>query len=724
MRRDSGAAPELPAREAGPRPGDAPGPLPEHLSSLLQDADPAAELPQRHLWLVRLFDWLRAGGAVVGTPADRLLLLLDTLEGDPAASARVRGCLREFRQGVDAAALFADFGFGPRMALRSELWQRLRSRWLPATPDTRDLAALFPLIVHGDDAPWIEALPEPTLARIARLLFSAEESSGWQVVLVDAMTYLVTAVRAAGFSSALRQRMDRSLLADEPFKQLAAAAERLRLAVLERIALPTLAPPSSDPDDTTRRVVQEALYLRTLLSACQVAADSVAEHLEAYGVSVDIVYEVDQLHARCVRIEQLLLTLLSDAPAQEWQRLVAALTQTAKERQGIGRLLARHYSQLARQVAERSAETGEHYITRSRDEYRDMLARAAGGGALMCITTFAKFGLVALGLSLFWGGFWAGVVYAATFMAIMLLHWTVATKQPAMTAPAMAAKLAAIREPQDAEETKHTARGEPAASADRAESSRPAPNAARRDPAVEGFVDEVANLIRSQAAGIFGNVTLVAPLVLAVQAAAAWATGAPLVGVQDAEHVLHSLTLLGPTALYAAFTGVLLFASSLIAGWTENWFVFHRLDSALALNPRIVATLGPARAARWASWWRANISGVAANVSLGFMLGIVPVLLLFFGLPLDVRHVTLSTGQLAAAAGALGVDVLREPEFWWCVAGIVVIGMLNLGVSFWLAFKVALASRGVQLQDRARIRHAIWARVRRAPLSFIWPPKN
>ncbi len=703
MRRDSEAAPQRPARAADPRPGDAPEPLPERLSSLLHDADPAAEMPQRHLWLVRLFDWLRAGGAVVGTPADRLLLLLDTLEGDPAASARVRGCLREFRQGVDAAALFADFGFGPRMALRSELWQRLRSRWLPATPDTRDLAALFPLIVHGDDEPWIEALPEPTLARVARLLFSAEESSGWQVVLLDAMTYLVTAVRAAGFSSALRQRMDRSLLADEPFKQLAAAAERLRLAVLERITPPTLAPPTGDPDETTRRVVQEALYLRTLLGACQVAADSVAEHLEAYGVSVDIVYEVDQLHARCVRIEQLLLTLLSDAPAQEWQRLVAALAQTDKERQGIGRLLARHYSQLARQVAERSAETGEHYITRSRAEYRDMLARAAGGGALMCITTFAKFGLMALGLSLFWGGFWAGVVYAATFMAIMLLHWTVATKQPAMTAPAMAAKLAAIRDPA------------PGASA---------ADAASPDAAVEGFVDEVANLIRSQAAGIFGNVALVAPLVLAVQAAAAWASGAPLVGVQDAEHVLHSLTLLGPTALYAAFTGVLLFASSLIAGWTENWFVFHRLDSALALNPRIVATLGPARAVRWASWWRANISGVAANVSLGFMLGIVPVLLLFFGLPLDVRHVTLSTGQLAAAAGALGVDVLREPEFWWCVAGIVVIGMLNLGVSFWLAFKVALASRGVRMRDRARIRHAVLARVRRAPLSFVWPPRG
>src|SRR5512145_3123098 len=119
---------------------------------------------------------------------------------------------------------------------------------------------------------------------------------------------------------------------------------------------------------------------------------------------------------------------------------------------------------------------------------------------------------------------------------------------------------------------------------------------------------------------------------------------------------MHSLTLLGPTALFAAFTGVLLFASSLVAGWAENWFVFHRLDSAIAWNPRIVATLGAARAQRWGRWWRANVSGLAANISLGMMLGLVPALLAFVAVPLDVRHVTLASGQLGAAVGALGAS--------------------------------------------------------------------
>jgi site-specific recombinase len=61
---------------------------------------------------------------------------------------------------------------------------------------------------------------------------------------------------------------------------------------------------------------------------------------------------------------------------------------------------------------------------------------------------------------------------------------------------------------------------------------------------------------------------------------------------------------------------------------------------------------------------------MAANVSLGMMLGLVPALLGFVGLPLDVRHVTLSTGQLAAALGALGLGALAMPAFWWCAAGI------------------------------------------------------
>ena len=166
---------------------------------------------------------------------------------------------------------------------------------------------------------------------------------------------------------------------------------------------------------------------------------------------------------------------------------------------------------------------------------------------------------------------------------------------------------------------------------------------------------------------------------------------------------------------------MLLFASSLLAGWVENWFVWHRLDSAIAWNPRIVARLGAARAQRWSVFWRRNISGFASNISLGLLLGLVPAVAAFFALPVDVRHVTLATGQLFTAVGAEGLDVMRTAPFWWCVAGVAVTGALNLTVSFYLALRVALGSRDIRLTERSRIYRAIGARLWRAPLGFLLP---
>ena len=667
------------------------------LTALINAADPKAALAERHLWLVRLMEWLRhapvadaSATATIATatatataddtrtprPALRLKHLLNQLERHNELRERVQAVLAEFWREIDAASLVADLGFGARVSFAGELKSRLQARLLPGTPATQELSVLFAMLFEPEDAAWIDALDEATAARAARLL--GPPAGHLRKAWLEALTRLVSTVQAAGFTPALRQRMDAALLVERPFHQLSAAAAALQAAI--------------DKADA-EQALRDAAWLRALIDSCRRAADSVMPHLEQHGVSVNIVYDLDQLHGRLERIERLLDGLLAPDDQQaiaEGRHLLIELLAVLGRTQGLRTLFADHYFLLARQVAERSAETGEHYITRDRSEHREMLRRAAGGGVVIAGTTFAKFAIGAIGLTAFWGGFWAGFNYAASFVLIMLLHWTVATKQPAMTAPAMAATLPA--------------------------------GSAASDEEIESFVDKVAQLIRSQVAGIAGNLAACAPLVLLVQWAAQAAFGHTLIDRHSAEYVLTSLTLLGPTALFAAFTGVLLFASSLVAGWAENWFVFQRMDSAIAWNPRIVATLGAARAARWARWWRNHISGLAGNVSLGMMLGLVPSLLAFVGLPIEVRHVTLATGQLAAAASTLGWSVLATSPFWWCVAGIAVIGVLNLGVSFYLAFKVALRSRGVRVKERGRIYRTLWARVRAAPLSFLWPP--
>ena len=228
--------------------------------------------------------------------------------------------------------------------------------------------------------------------------------------------------------------------------------------------------------------------------------------------------------------------------------------------------------------------------------------------------------------------------------------------------------------------------------------------------------------MRSQAAGIFGNLALCAPLVLAAQWLSWLLAGAPLVGEHEAEHVLQTLTLLGPTALYAAFTGVLLFVSSMIAGWVENWFVFHRLDSAIAWNPRIVARLGASRAQRWANWWRYHISGVAANVSLGLMLGLVPVVT---GLrrpaagraPRDAVHRPAGAPRPARWAGRC----CRRAPFWWCVAGIVATGAAEHRRQLLAGLQAGgTGTRRARGRPPAHPR-ALLRRLRHRLPSFLWP---
>ena len=684
-----------------PRPGNG-----FEIEAWLDQADAQAPLVERHIWLIRTLDWVRRGEPVSG-----LQNVVRLIDAKPERRERVVALLAAFWRDTDVAALLADYGFSPRSAFLNELGERVRRRLLPASPETADLSVLFNLLFSDPgDAAWLAQVDAATLEALGRLLLdgvSAHHESdtqgltanplGWRDPFCDAMLYLAAQVRAIGFSPAFRARMGISLGQDfdapsvhrgdpsarNAFRQLGHVVERLRDDIGEHLRKQPDAP-------WPPQLLQEAQYLRALLQTCIQAARGLHGHLDTQGISVNLVFQIDQLVGRCERLELLLEAVLSPQPAPAVHHLLLTLVQVGERRRSVRDLFSQHTSQLARRVAERSAETGEHYITRNRAEYVDMFKRACGGGAVLAGTTFMKFAVLALGLSPFMAGMGAGLNYAASFVIVQWLHFTVATKQPAMTAPAMAAKLADVRS----------------------------------DEAVESFVDEVAHLLRSQVAGILGNLLVVAPLVLGVQLAMVHGLGHPLINEAEARYTLKSLTLLGPTLWYAAFTGVLLFASSILAGWAENAFVLHRLDSALRWNPRIRAWLGEDRAARWAAWWRDNISGLAANISLGFMLGLVPVVAAFVGLPLDVRHVTLSTGQVAGALGTLGWGVFNEPAFWWCVAALPLTGVFNVGVSFLLALRVAARSRGVRVTDRARLWRAIGRRLLRQPGSFLVPPKS
>jgi site-specific recombinase len=671
------------------------------LAELLEAINLEAPLAQRHLWLIELSAWIRGDAKSTSAAIKRLHLLLDVVQARPQLQMRIRQWWHQLLHIVDASSLLADYGFAQRSAFVSEFFERIRLKLLPATPETTDAAVLFSLVLPKIfDQQWLAELNEETLARIAALLETPNigdnantQTTYWQNTVLEAITFCVGHIRSSGFSPELRTRMSPAAVQDRPFHRLDADLDTLRAAFLASRSI--LDSDTLEDRASKASVLQHAVTVfKDRLDVCRQAAGTVYTHLDEHGISVSLVFRLREMRARVLRIRELLDCLLSDKPNTYTAKLLSHLVKIGVHRRSLRDLITSNTTLLAAKMADRSAETGENYITRNRAEYWDMLRKAAGGGGMVAITILVKYLLLAVGFSAFWGGFFGGLNYALSFIAIQLLHWTLATKQPAMTAPAMAAKLKDLSGHNE----------------------------------VASFVDEVTHVVRSQVAAVIGNLALVIPCVLLISYFMQLALGRHLMDHAEAHHALASLTLLGPTALFAAVTGVVLFLSSIFAGWAENWFVLHRLDSAMRFNPRITTVLGAARAARWARFMRKNISGFAASVSLGMMLGLIPAVSSFLGFGLELRHVTLSTGQIAAAAAAYGWDVLYLPELrtalLWAIAGIFVIGPLNVGVSYYCAFRLALRAHNVSVGERQRIRSAVWQRLKREPLSFLWPAKN
>jgi site-specific recombinase len=238
----------------------------------------------------------------------------------------------------------------------------------------------------------------------------------------------------------------------------------------------------------------------------------VYKHLDEYGVSINLVFQMTRLRIYLQRLDSLVEILISEKlEAKKVCGFLAGLIEENHELRSVGALVSQNINLLARKVVERAAETGEHYITRTKKEYRNMVQAAGGGGMLTAFTVYIKTGILATGLSEFMIGILASFNYSISFVVIHLLGFTLGTKQPAMTGPALAEQMRDV----DSEE------------------------------GMEALVDEIANLIRSQVAAVGGNILLVVPVTLVMDAAAYFLSGHHIMSEATAMKAFTSVDILG-----------------------------------------------------------------------------------------------------------------------------------------------------------------------------------
>lgn len=660
------------------------------LHASMEELAAARDLAARVEALEALAEWVRDTDASMPWPAGeadpaegdpryrRLGVLAIVLERSEAARSALGGALRDALENGDALALFAEVGIPEHRGIFEEALERAQRRLLPAPRDEHDLGRLLSRILPDEGAAeWIERAPRAVLRRIvASLAVPAGSLAHVGESLADALRLLAARAESIGLSRPMRERRARALVRESPWYRLPRRTETL-IARFER-------GDAVAADDA-------AQAWRETVAAARRENQDVLAHLETAGISVDLVFGIEacaRMLDRMSMLAEIRLTPPGEARATACVRVISILARERARADSLPALARDTSRQLARRVVERAGASGEHYIAANAAEYARMWASAAWGGLLTVGTAALKLTIARGNFPALPEGLLGGLNYAASFTLLQATHGTLATKQPSMTAATLAGILERSEGPHRAEE----------------------------------MATFVARIVRSQLAAAFGNVTACALGAFAFDRLWLAIHGNHFLGAAKAEAVLSSMHMTGSaTAWYAALTGVLLWLSSLVAGSIENWSAYRRIPRAIAEH-RLGERLGRERMQRISAWFAQDVSAYAGSVVLGFLLGLAPAVGRFTGLPIDVRHVTLSTGQVAFAASCLGT--VLDPRVGWAAGGLALMFVLNLGVSFTLALWVAGRARGVGTGDRRAVLHAVLRRMVRRPLEFVAPMRD
>jgi len=207
---------------------------------------------------------------------------------------------------------------------------------------------------------------------------------------------------------------------------------------------------------------------------------------------------------------------------------------------------------------------------------------------------------------------------------------------------------------------------------------------------------EVKKIANSQFIASLANLLWVVPTVMALDWGYYLLSGQHLVSETYARTIIskHGLFTSG-TAFYAAFTGVLLWMSSVASGWVENWIVFRNVPQMLSESSFLNSYLGKEKTRKFTASFAPMMGAAAGNLAIAFLLAFPLIFGKFTGLPLDIRHVTLAAGTITLGLNSLPWTWDIVPVVLSMMVSVAVMGVLNFGVSFYCSIRMAALARGV-----------------------------
>ncbi|MDD3462786.1 MAG: hypothetical protein PHW07_04005 [Sulfurospirillaceae bacterium] len=537
-----------------------------------------------------------------------------------------------------------DFGY--------ELRERFYNKFLPNPPQKGDLTYIFSTLFNKkDDSIWVSKIDNKKWIEFFSSLFgNSKKIVSTKNHLFSELLYAIEIlsiwIASEEFDSNFI-RLDKSLLN----KDSAFIALQRNIAVY----INTIQS-DSIPIEKTRLDFD---HLKVFIEQCYGQVNILRKKSLNQGISINLTYQLERLTQTIKRLEDI-LDLIQYFDTNESNLAFVELFKEAVVKNETKNSLSELYAQgiqiVARSITNNASEHGEHYIIKDMSGYFKMFLSASGAGIIIAFMALLKIYITQEQFSLGIQTVFTSLNYGLGFVFIHLLGFTVATKQPAMTASSFAEAI-------EKEEGKRTA------------------NKKR-------LVELIFQVSRSQFAAVIGNVTL-ALLVASIIAFLTLGNNDNILTNKEAIYYLEGLKPF-EALFFAGIAGIWLFISGLISGYFDNRADLLELKQRYFHQPLLKKLLDDKKREKFASYLHGHHGAIAGNFFFGVLLGITPYVGYLFDLPLDIAHIAFSSAYLGYASVHLDISF----STFLCYLGYtLMIGAINLIVSFSLALKVSLLSR-------------------------------
>lgn len=659
------------------------------IKHILQQITALSEVPDASV-LKRLIDELRAGEKEPALANEKLQELIDILRkhpeyGDGLASFVLKMII-EYRQ----IALYTDTGIMSDQGFFSSLRRLIGHRMLPLLPQMDSVVELVGyLFDNPKDERWLANVEQQKWDELVTLLKVQDDHLNLVATaknsILNAIIILSYRISGIGLHPDLMDAYPEILNYSASFVAQNQEAVLFVNQYRQAHELDTLT------DITPEQAVNSGPLL-VMLDQCEEIVTTVRKRIYKTGISIHLTNMMLRLDQSLQRVRILTDLVADDSHKRDNAiiELIRALIQTANRRYSISYLIDNSTKLLSRKVTENASRVGANYISTDKAGYRNMFKKASIGGFFIAFMATTKILAYHLALAPIGRAFINSMIYGLGFVFIYVVHGTVATKQPAMTAAAIASTISE--------------------------------GSGKKSHQLTKLSELIVDILRTQFIAIMGNVMMAVPVALLISFAWLQYMGTPMIDSTKAAQLLHDLDPFRSLALpHAAIAGVYLFLSGLIAGYYDNLALYNQIGARICRHWLLKRLLPKSWLLRLGGFVEANLGAIMGNFLFGVFLGSTATIGFILGLPIDIRHIAFASANLAHGLFHISAAQMSWSLILTSILGVALIGIVNLVVSFSLALFVALRSKEVRFFEWSRLTKLIVGHLLSHPSDFFWP---